>query len=90
MPGFYEARKKKPQPIGKGGGAVTSRTAAKHAEPSVSVETAKVVAETDFAEEFNVRIKIDEVKSDPLKRKRLSPIWKVIVWEGIKKKLMWN
>ena len=73
MPGFYEARKKKPQPIGKGGGAVTSRTAAKHAEPSVSVETAKVVAETDFAEEFNVRIKIDEVKSAPTEKETPKP-----------------
>ena len=73
VPGFYEARKKKPQPIGKGGGEVTSRIAAEHAEPSVSVETSKVVAETDFAEEFNVRIKIDEVKSAPTEKETPKP-----------------
>uniref|UniRef100_A0A7N2LTL6 Zinc knuckle CX2CX4HX4C domain-containing protein n=1 Tax=Quercus lobata TaxID=97700 RepID=A0A7N2LTL6_QUELO len=73
VPGFYEARKKKPQPVGKGGGAVTSRTAVEHAEPSVSVETSKVVAEADFAEEFNVRIKIDEVKSAPTEKETPKP-----------------
>ena len=63
VPGFYEARKKKQQPIGQRGGADTSRVAVGQSKLPVTMETPKVEIEADLADEFNERINFGEVNS---------------------------
>ena len=61
--GFYEARKKKQQPVGQRGGADTSRVAVGRSKLPVTVEMPQVEIEVDLAEEFNERINFGGVNS---------------------------